>query len=381
MPQSLTKKAELGGAGLRGQSAGSTALCTVGKTGTGLTYRGYDITDLANHAQFEEVAHLLLVGHLPTQAELDQYKTRLIGLRGLPQALKEVLERIPADAHPMDVMRTGCSMLGNLETEHDFSQQLAATERMLALFPAIICYWYRFSHDGVRIDTEDTSEACIGGYFLKMLTDQAPSDLFKQVMHCSLILYAEHEFNASTFTARVCASTLSDIHSCVTGAIGTLRGPLHGGANEAAMEMIENWKTPDEAEQNILRMLENKEKIMGFGHAIYRESDPRNALIKRWSKELSEKVGDTQLYAVSERVEAVMKREKGLFCNADFFHASAYHFMGIPTKLFTPIFVMSRLTGWAAHVYEQRANNRIIRPSADYVGPDHQQWLPIEKRG
>ncbi|ELE2166797.1 2-methylcitrate synthase [Vibrio fluvialis] len=381
MPQSLTKKAELGGAGLRGQSAGSTALCTVGKTGTGLTYRGYDITDLANNAQFEEVAHLLLVGHLPTQAELDQYKTRLIGLRGLPQPLKEVLERIPADAHPMDVMRTGCSMLGNLETEQDFSQQLAATERMLALFPAIICYWYRFSHDGVRIDTEDTSEACIGGYFLKMLTDQAPSDLFKQVMHCSLILYAEHEFNASTFTARVCASTLSDIHSCVTGAIGTLRGPLHGGANEAAMEMIENWKTPDEAEQNILRMLEKKEKIMGFGHAIYRESDPRNALIKRWSKELSEKVGDTQLYAVSERVEAVMKREKGLFCNADFFHASAYHFMGIPTKLFTPIFVMSRLTGWAAHVYEQRANNRIIRPSADYVGPDHQQWLPIEKRG
>ncbi|MFV0489467.1 MAG: 2-methylcitrate synthase [Vibrio fluvialis] len=381
MPQSFTKKAELGGAGLRGQSAGSTALCTVGKTGTGLTYRGYDITDLANNAQFEEVAHLLLVGHLPTQAELDQYKTRLIGLRGLPQPLKEVLERIPADAHPMDVMRTGCSMLGNLETEQDFSQQLAATERMLALFPAIICYWYRFSHDGVRIDTEDTSEACIGGYFLKMLTDKAPSDLFKQVMHCSLILYAEHEFNASTFTARVCASTLSDIHSCVTGAIGTLRGPLHGGANEAAMEMIENWKTPDEAEQNILRMLENKEKIMGFGHAIYRESDPRNALIKRWSKELSEKVGDTQLYAVSERVEAVMKREKGLFCNADFFHASAYHFMGIPTKLFTPIFVMSRLTGWAAHVYEQRANNRIIRPSADYVGPDHQQWLPIEKRG
>ncbi|MCE7660632.1 bifunctional 2-methylcitrate synthase/citrate synthase [Vibrio fluvialis] len=381
MPQSLTKKAELGGAGLRGQSAGSTALCTVGKTGTGLTYRGYDITDLANNAQFEEVAHLLLVGHLPTQAELDQYKTRLIGLRGLPQPLKEVLERIPADAHPMDVMRTGCSMLGNLETEQDFSQQLTATERMLALFPAIICYWYRFSHDGVRIDTEDTSEACIGGYFLKMLTDQAPSDLFKQVMHCSLILYAEHEFNASTFTARVCASTLSDIHSCVTGAIGTLRGPLHGGANEAAMEMIENWKTPDEAEQNILRMLENKEKIMGFGHAIYRESDPRNALIKRWSKELSEKVRDTQLYAVSERVEAVMKREKGLFCNADFFHASAYHFMGIPTKLFTPIFVMSRLTGWAAHVYEQRANNRIIRPSADYVGPDHQQWLPIEKRG
>ncbi|HFQ5198282.1 TPA: 2-methylcitrate synthase [Vibrio vulnificus] len=380
MPSSLTKKGELGGAGLRGQRAGSTALCTVGKTGTGLTYRGYDITDLANHAQFEEVAHLLLRGHLPTQQELDAYKTRLIGLRGLPAELKQALELIPASAHPMDVMRTGCSVLGNLEQETDFSQQLDATERMLALFPAIICYWYRFSHDGVRIDTQDQSQDCIGGYFLKMLTGKEPSELHKQVMHCSLILYAEHEFNASTFAARVCASTLSDIHSCVTAAIGTLRGPLHGGANEAAMEMIENWQTPEEAESNILRMLANKEKIMGFGHAIYRESDPRNALIKRWSKALSEAVGDTHLYAVSERVEAVMKREKDLFCNADFFHASAYHFMDIPTKLFTPIFVMSRLTGWTAHVFEQRANNRIIRPSADYIGPDHQDWVPIEQR-
>ncbi|ELJ0841538.1 2-methylcitrate synthase [Vibrio vulnificus] len=380
MPSSLMKKGELGGAGLRGQSAGSTALCTVGKTGTGLTYRGYDITDLANHAQFEEVAHLLLRGHLPTQQELDAYKTRLIGLRGLPEELKQALELIPASAHPMDVMRTGCSVLGNLEQETDFSQQLDATERMLALFPAIICYWYRFSHDGVRIDTLDQSQDCIGGYFLKMLTGKEPCELHKQVMHCSLILYAEHEFNASTFAARVCASTLSDIHSCVTAAIGTLRGPLHGGANEAAMEMIENWQTPEEAESNILRMLANKEKIMGFGHAIYRESDPRNALIKRWSKALSEAVGDTHLYAVSERVEAVMKREKDLFCNADFFHASAYHFMDIPTKLFTPIFVMSRLTGWTAHVFEQRANNRIIRPSADYIGPDHQDWVPIEQR-
>ncbi|EJB5268050.1 2-methylcitrate synthase [Vibrio vulnificus] len=380
MPSSLTKKGELGGAGLRGQSAGSTALCTVGKTGTGLTYRGYDITDLANHAQFEEVAHLLLRGHLPTQQELDAYKTRLIGLRGLPAELKQALELIPASAHPMDVMRTGCSVLGNLEQETDFSQQLDATERMLALFPAIICYWYRFSHDGVRIDTQDQSQDCIGGYFLKMLTGKEPSELHKQVMHCSLILYAEHEFNASTFAARVCASTLSDIHSCVTAAIGTLRGPLHGGANEAAMEMIENWQTPEEAESNILRMLANKEKIMGFGHAIYRESDPRNALIKRWSQALSEAVGDTHLYAVSERVEEVMKREKDLFCNADFFHASAYHFMDIPTKLFTPIFVMSRLTGWTAHVFEQRANNRIIRPSADYIGPDHQDWVPIEQR-
>ena len=380
MSQSSKKTAELGGAGLRGQSAGSTALCTVGKTGTGLTYRGYDITDLANNAQFEEVAHLLLRGHLPTQAELDEYKTRLISLRGLPAELKQALELIPASAHPMDVMRTGCSVLGNLEQEMSFDQQVDATERMLALFPAIICYWYRFSHDGVRIDTEDQSETCIGGYFLKMLTDKAPTDMHKKVMHCSLILYAEHEFNASTFAARVCASTLSDLHSCITAAIGTLRGSLHGGANEAAMEMIENWQTPEEAEANIMQMLANKDKIMGFGHAIYRESDPRNALIKRWSEELSKAVGDTHLYAVSERVESVMKREKGLFCNADFFHASAYHFMDIPTKLFTPIFVMSRLTGWAAHVYEQRANNRIIRPSADYTGPDHQDWVPIENR-
>ncbi|MCG9637440.1 2-methylcitrate synthase [Vibrio parahaemolyticus] len=380
MPQTVAKKAELGGAGLRGQSAGSTALCTVGKTGTGLTYRGYDITDLANNAQFEEVAHLLLRGHLPNQQELDAYKTHLLSLRGLPTELKQALELIPASAHPMDVMRTGCSVLGNLEQEMSFDEQLQATERMLALFPAIICYWYRFSHDGVRIDTEDQTEDCIGGYFLRLLTDKEPSALHKQVMHCSLILYAEHEFNASTFAARVCASTLSDIHSCITAAIGTLRGPLHGGANEAAMEMIEDWQTPDEAEANIMQMLANKDKIMGFGHAIYRESDPRNALIKRWSEELSKHVGDTHLYAVSERVESVMKREKGLFCNADFFHASAYHFMDIPTKLFTPIFVMSRLTGWAAHVYEQRANNRIIRPSADYTGPDHQEWVPIEDR-
>lgn len=380
MPQTVAKKAELGGAGLRGQSAGSTALCTVGKTGTGLTYRGYDITDLANNAQFEEVAHLLLRGHLPNQQELDAYKTHLLSLRGLPTELKQALELIPASAHPMDVMRTGCSVLGNLEQEMSFDEQLQATERMLALFPAIICYWYRFSHDGVRIDTEDQTEDCIGGYFLRLLTNKEPSALHKQVMHCSLVLYAEHEFNASTFAARVCASTLSDIHSCITAAIGTLRGPLHGGANEAAMEMIEDWQTPDEAEANIMQMLANKDKIMGFGHAIYRESDPRNALIKRWSEELSKHVGDTHLYAVSERVESVMKREKGLFCNADFFHASAYHFMDIPTKLFTPIFVMSRLTGWAAHVYEQRANNRIIRPSADYTGPDHQEWVPIEDR-
>ncbi len=380
MAQNMSQK-PLGGAGLRGQSAGSTALCTVGKSGTGLTYRGYDITDLANNAEFEEVAYLLLQGHLPNQSELDNYKRRLVQLRGLPEGLKSILELIPATAHPMDVMRTGCSYLGNIEPEESFEQQQTATERMLALFPAIICYWYRYSHDGVRVDTFDQSESCIGGYFLKLLTDKEPSELHKKVMHCSLILYAEHEFNASTFAARVCASTLSDLHSCITAAIGTLRGPLHGGANEAAMAMIENWKTADEAETNIMQMLANKDKIMGFGHAVYRESDPRNALIKRWSEALSEGSNNRHLYDVSVRVESVMKREKGLFCNADFFHATAYHFMDIPTPLFTPIFVMSRLTGWAAHVYEQRAHNRIIRPSADYTGPEHQDWLPISRRG
>jgi len=370
---------KLSGAGLRGQVAGETALCTVGKTGTGLTYRGYDISELAEKAKFEEVAFLLLKGHLPNQAELTAYTTKLLSLRSLPDALKEVLERIPASAHPMDVMRTGCSMLGNLETETDFAQQDDAIDRLLALLPAIICYWYRFSHDGVRIDTA-LNDSSIGGHFLHMLSGEAPSELFERVMNVSLILYAEHEFNASTFTARVCASTLSDIHSCITAAIGSLRGPLHGGANEAAMEMIEDWTSPEQAESEILGMLARKDKIMGFGHAIYSESDPRNTIIKKWSEKLAAEVGDDTLYPVSVRCEEVMWREKKLFCNADFFHASAYHFMGIPTKLFTPIFVMSRLTGWAAHVKEQRANNRIIRPSADYIGPEISTWVDIADR-
>ena len=359
----------LSGAGLRGQVAGKTALSTVGVSGSGLTYRGYDVKDLANNCQFEEVAYLILKGKLPNQAELDEYKAKLKGMRSLPQALLDVLERIPADAHPMDVMRTGCSMLGNLEMENDFSEQDAVTDRLLACFPSIICYWYRFSHDGVRIDV-NTDDDSIGAHFLHMLHGKKPNDLHEQVMHVSLILYAEHEFNASTFTARVCASTLSDMHSCITGAIGSLRGPLHGGANEAAMELIENFTSPEHAEEEMMGKLERKEKIMGFGHAIYSESDPRNEIIKGWSEKLAADVGDTVLYPVSVRCEEVMWREKKLFCNADFFHASAYHFMGIPTKLFTPIFVMSRLTGWAAHVMEQRADNRIIRPSADYTGED-----------
>ncbi|WP_105215435.1 bifunctional 2-methylcitrate synthase/citrate synthase [Pseudoalteromonas sp. T1lg22] len=369
----------LGGAGLRGQEAGQTALCTVGKTGSGLTYCGYDISELADKVQFEEVAFLLSRGELPSAGELVEYKAKLKSLRGLPAALKTVLEAIPKDAHPMDVMRTGCSMLGNLEMETDFDQANDAIDRMVAIFPSIICYWYRFSHDGVRIDVE-TDDDSVGAHFLHLLHDKAPSQLFAEVMNVSLILYAEHEFNASTFTARVCASTLSDIHSCVTGAIGSLRGPLHGGANEAAMELIERFSNADEAEQELMGMLERKEKIMGFGHAIYRESDPRNVIIKKWSERLAQEVGDDVLYPVSVRCEEVMWREKKLFCNADFFHASAYHFMGIPTKLFTPIFVMSRVTGWTAHVKEQRANNRIIRPSAGYIGPEARPVPELSER-
>ena len=370
----------LSGAGLRGQSAGETALCTVGKAAAGLTYRGYDIDVLADKASFEEVAHLLLYGHLPNRTELAAYEEKLMGLRSLPETLKKALELIPADAHPMDVMRTGCSFLGNLEPELTLEDQHQAADRLVATLPAIVLYWYRFSHDGVRVDTLNAHVPSLAGHFLTMLHDEAPNALHTQVMNASLILYAEHEFNASTFTARVCASTLSDMHSCVTGGIGSLRGPLHGGANEAAMDMIEPWKTPEEAEAALLHKLAHKEKIMGFGHAIYSERDPRNDIIKKWSKKLSDAVGDKHLYAVSERCEAVMWREKKLFCNADFFHASAYRFMGIPTKLFTPIFVCSRVTGWAAHVMEQRANNRIIRPSADYTGPDHADWIDIDDR-
>ncbi len=368
------------GTGLRGIIAGETALCTVGKTGTGLTYCGYDIADLAANARFEEISWLLTHGELPTQTELDDYVARLKSLRGLPAAMKDTLERIPASAHPMDVMRTGCSMLGNLEPESNFNEQQDKIERMLAVFPSIICYWYRYSHDGVRVDADDSDVDSIGGQFLHMLHDDQPTALHEQVMNSSLILYAEHEFNASTFTARVCASTLSDIFSCVTGAIGTLRGPLHGGANEAAMAMLEQWQTADEAEQAILGMLTRKEKIMGFGHAVYRESDPRNGIIKEWARKLAADIGDTVLMPVSERVDEVLKREKGLFPNADFYHAAAYHFMGIPTKLFTPIFVMSRVAGWTAHIMEQRANNRIIRPNADYTGPEPRTLGPIGER-
>jgi 2-methylcitrate synthase len=367
------------GAGLRGQVAGQTTICTVGAEGNSLRYRGYDVVDLAEQSTFFEVAHLLLKGALPTQSELDAWKSKLKPLRGLPASLREVLERIPADAHPMDVMRTGCSFLGNIEPEGDFSRQLDVAERLLAAFPAIVVYWYRYSHDGVRIDTMSEEDG-LGAHFLRLLLDRSPTELEARVMDVSLILYAEHEFNASTFTARVCASTLSDLHSCITAAIGSLRGPLHGGANEAAMAMIEQYGSAAEAVGDVLQKLQARELIMGFGHAVYRLRDPRNAIIKSWSKRLSEVAGDTVLYAVSEAVERTMREEKKMFANADFFHASAYHFMGIPTPLFTPIFVMSRVTGWAAHCFEQRANNRIIRPGAEYVGPEDRDYLPIDER-
>ena len=370
---------KLGGAGLRGQVAGNTALSTVGKTGKGLTYRGYAIEELAEKATFEEVAYMLLYGSLPTQSEYDAYSAKLKSFRSLPEALKEVLERIPQAAHPMDVMRTGCSMLGNLEPEGDFSNQNDTADRILASMSSIITYWYRYSHDGVKVDTA-TDHETIGGQFLSLLTGKEPTEEHARALDVSLILYAEHGFNASTFTARTCASTLSDMHSCVTGAIGTLRGPLHGGANEAAMEMIEKYSSREEAKAGVLELLSNKEKIMGFGHAVYSIEDPRNAIIKLWSEKLSQSNGDATLYEVSDEVERVMDEEKGMFANTDFFMASAYHYLGIPTQIFTPLFVIGRTSGWTANIMEQRADNRIIRPSEDYIGPDGSVWVDMSDR-
>ena len=370
---------KLGGAGLRGQVAGNTALSTVGKTGKGLTYRGYAIEELAEKATFEEVAYMLLYGSLPTQPEYDTYSAKLKSFRSLPEALKEVLERIPKTAHPMDVMRTGCSMLGNLEPEGDFSNQNNTADRILASMSSIITYWYRYSHDGVKVNTA-TDHETIGGQFLSLLTGQEPTEEHTRALDVSLILYAEHGFNASTFTARTCASTLSDMHSCVTGAIGTLRGPLHGGANEAAMEMIEKYSSREEAKAGLLELLSNKEKIMGFGHAVYSTADPRNAIVKLWSEKLSQSNGDATLYEVSDEIERVMDEEKGMFANTDFFMASAYHYLGIPTQIFTPLFVIGRTSGWTANVMEQRADNRIIRPSEDYIGPDNSVWVDMLDR-
>jgi 2-methylcitrate synthase len=365
--------------GLAGVTAGRTHICTVGKEGAGLTYRGYDIYDLTDNAGFEEVAYLLLHGALPTRQQLDAYIAKIKANRGLPEALQTVLEMVPGDAHPMDVLRTGVSFLGNIEPESNFRNQQDTADRLLACLPSMLLYWYRFHADGVRIDTE-TDDDSISGHFLHMLHGDAPKELHRECLDTTLILCAEHEFNASTFASRVITGTLSDMHSAVTGAIGALRGPLHGGANEAAMELISRFDTPEEAIEGVHGMLERKDLIMGFGHRVYTTSDPRNAVNKQMSKALADDVGDTTLYPISEAIEKVMWDEKKLFANTDFFAASVYHFMGIPTYLFTPIFVCSRITGWASHIMEQRADNKLIRPAADYIGPGLRKWVAIEDR-
>ena len=365
--------------GLAGVTAGQTALCTVGEEGSGLTYRGYDIADLVDNASFEEVAYLLLYGKLPTQAELDGYIAKIKARRGLPDALKTVLEMVPAEAHPMEVLRTGVSFLGNIEPEGDFKNQSNIADRLLACMPSIMIYWHRFHADGVRIDTE-TDDDSVAGHFLHLLHDKPPPELHRKALDTTHVLYAEHEFNASTFAGRVITGTLSDMYSAVCGAIGALRGSLHGGANEAAMALISKFDTPEAATAGVHEMLANKDLIMGFGHRVYTTSDPRNAVNKKLSKALADDVGNTILYPISEAVEKVMWDEKKLFANADFFAASVYHFMGVPTYLFTPIFVCSRISGWAAHIMEQRANNKLIRPAADYIGPGLQSWVAIEDR-
>ncbi len=365
--------------GLRGQSAGQTALCAVGKDAAGLSYCGYDIAELAAQARFEEVAYLLSHGELPNASQLSDYNSQLKNLRSLPRILKQTLEHIPATAHPMDVLRTGCSMLGTLEPELSFDQQFAIADRLLASFPSMMCYWYRYSRDGVRIETQ-TEDDSIAGHLLHLLHDQAPDALSQRAMDVSLILYAEHEFNASTFTARVCASTLSDFYSAVCGAVGSLRGPLHGGANEAAMALISLYQTPEQAVEGVKDKLQHKEKIMGFGHAVYKVSDPRNAVIKQWSKKLSERVNDQRIFAISAAIEKLMWQEKKLFANLDFFSASTYHFLGIPSCLFTPIFVCSRIAGWSGHIFEQRKHNVLIRPNADYVGSAPRAYKAVEQR-
>jgi 2-methylcitrate synthase len=365
--------------GLRGQAVGTTEIATVGKAGVGLTYRGYAIEELADKASFEEVAYLLIYGALPAQAALDSLRLRLKQKRQLPEALKKVLELIPADAHPMDVLRTASSFLGSLEPESSFATQKEVSERLLAVFPSALGYWHHFSGKGERIATDDDANS-LAGHYLTLLHGDAPSEASRRALDASLILYAEHEFNASTFACRVCAATLSDFYSCITAGIGTLRGPLHGGANEAAMALVERFKTRKEARAAVLEMLAAKQKIMGFGHAVYKHSDPRNAINKGWSERLSKSAPDGYLFEVSDEIEAVMKEEKNLFANADFFSATVYHFLGIPTSHFTPLFVMARTAGWSAHIQEQRANNKLIRPNADYVGPEPRPFVPIEKR-